>query len=132
MKQYRVTAADFVAPGETGDPDTVMDSRDLAELRKLAGLDSLNLLEAYTDGNTQDPSMAALPNDSNQQIMSPVGSNISLTGQEKRNLEKKYNIQPGTPEWFKLWLSRPYLTGEKPIGDAPAPRIEKNHKPGHS
>jgi len=43
------------------------------------------------------------------------GSNISLTAMEKRNLEKKHNIQPGTQEWFQLWFSNPYLTGEKPI-----------------
>lgn len=42
------------------------------------------------------------------------GSNISLTGNEKRQLEKKHNIRPGTDEWFKLWFSLPYLTGEKP------------------
>lgn len=43
------------------------------------------------------------------------GSNISLTGNEKGQLMKKHNIQPGTDAWFKLWFSRPYLTGEKPI-----------------
>jgi hypothetical protein len=43
------------------------------------------------------------------------GSNISLTGMEKRELEKKHDIQPGTDAWFKLWFSKPYLTGEKPI-----------------
>lgn len=43
------------------------------------------------------------------------GSNISLTGQEKAELMKEKNIKPGTPEWFKLWFSRPYMTGEKPI-----------------
>lgn len=43
-------------------------------------------------------------------------SNISITGNEKGQLMKKHNIQPGTEEWFKLWFSRPYLTGEKPIG----------------
>ncbi len=45
------------------------------------------------------------------------GSNISITGNEKRQLEKKYDIKPGTPEWFQLWFSLPYLTGEKPVGD---------------
>lgn len=45
------------------------------------------------------------------------GSNISITGTEKRELERKYNIRPGTPEWFQLWFSLPYLTGEKPVGD---------------
>jgi hypothetical protein len=44
-------------------------------------------------------------------------SNISITGNEKGQLMKKHNIQPGTQEWFKLWFSRPYLTGEKPVGE---------------
>jgi hypothetical protein len=38
-----------------------------------------------------------------------------ITGQEKADLQHKHNIQPGTPEWFKLWFTRPYLTGEKPV-----------------
>jgi hypothetical protein len=44
------------------------------------------------------------------------GSNISITGNEKQQLEKKHNIRPGTPEWFQLWFSLPYLTGEPPVG----------------
>ena len=44
------------------------------------------------------------------------GSNISITGNEKQRLEKKHNIKPGTPEWFQLWFSLPYLTGEPPVG----------------
>ena len=44
-----------------------------------------------------------------------AGSNISLTGTEKARLQKKHDIQPGTPEWFQLWFSLPYLTGERPI-----------------
>jgi hypothetical protein len=43
------------------------------------------------------------------------GSNISITGMEKKELEKKHNIKPGTPEWFQLWFSKPYLTGEPPV-----------------
>lgn len=43
------------------------------------------------------------------------GSNISITGNEKGELMKKHNIKPGTPDWFKLWFSLPYMTGEKPI-----------------
>lgn len=49
-----------------------------------------------------------------QPVSSDVG-NISVTGNEKGELMKKHNIKPGTPEWFKLWFSKPYLTGEKPI-----------------
>lgn len=44
---------------------------------------------------------------------SETGSNISLTGMEKKRIEKENNIRPGTDEWFKLWFSLPYLTGEK-------------------
>jgi hypothetical protein len=44
------------------------------------------------------------------------GSNISLTASEKARLMKENNIRPGTPEWFRLWFSRPYMTGEKPVG----------------
>ena len=44
-----------------------------------------------------------------------AGSNISVTGNEKGELMKKHDIQPGTEEWFKLWFSRPYLTGEQLI-----------------
>jgi hypothetical protein len=44
-----------------------------------------------------------------------AGSNISITGNEKGELMKKHNIKPGTDEWFKLWFSLPYLTGETPV-----------------
>lgn len=44
-----------------------------------------------------------------------AGSNISITGNEKAQLMKKHNIQPGSQEWFALWFSKPYLTGEPPI-----------------
>jgi hypothetical protein len=43
------------------------------------------------------------------------GSNISVTGNEKGELMKTHNIRPGTDEWFRLWFSKPYLTGETPI-----------------
>ncbi len=44
-----------------------------------------------------------------------IGSNISLTGMEKAKLMKEHNIKPGTPEWFQLWFSRPYLTTTSPL-----------------
>jgi hypothetical protein len=34
---------------------------------------------------------------------------------EKQRLEREHDIKPGTPEWFKLWFSLPYMTGEKPV-----------------
>ena len=44
-----------------------------------------------------------------------AGSNISVTGNEKGELMRKHDIRPGTEEWFKLWFTKPYLTGERPI-----------------
>lgn len=40
------------------------------------------------------------------------GSNISVTGTEKRKIEREKGIEPGTEDWFKLWFSRPYWTGQ--------------------
>ena len=44
-----------------------------------------------------------------------AGSNISVTGNEKAQLMRENDIKPGTDAWFKLWFSKPYLTGEKPV-----------------
>ena len=44
------------------------------------------------------------------------GSNISMTGTEKARIQRERGIQPGTPEWFQLWFSLHYLTGENPTG----------------
>jgi hypothetical protein len=44
-----------------------------------------------------------------------AGSNISVTGNEKAQLMRDNDIKPGTDAWFKLWFSKPYLTGEPPI-----------------
>jgi len=43
-------------------------------------------------------------------------SNISITGSDKGRIQREKKIKPGTDEWFKLWFSRPHLTGEKSIG----------------
>lgn len=42
-----------------------------------------------------------------------VKENISVTGTEKAKIQRKRKIKPGTEEWFKLWFSLPYLTGEQ-------------------
>jgi hypothetical protein len=70
---------------------------DIEQLKHLAGI---NQFKGYVKYNPVDPL---------------GGSNISLTGNEKANLMKENNIKPGTPEWFKLWFSLPYMTGEKPV-----------------
>lgn len=42
------------------------------------------------------------------------GSNISVTAAEKAAIMKRDNIEPGTPEWFKLWFSLPLWFKEGP------------------
>jgi hypothetical protein len=41
------------------------------------------------------------------------GETFGQAGQEKTNIMRKHNIKPGDEEWFKLWFSLPYMTGEK-------------------
>ena len=43
--------------------------------------------------------------------LQPYNENISVTGTEKRRIEKEKGIKPGDPEWFKLWFSLPHMTG---------------------
>lgn len=69
---------------------------ELDDLKRLAGI---NEFKGYVKYDPVDPY---------------EGSNISITGTEKRRIEREKNIKPGTDEWFKLWFSLPYLTGEKP------------------
>jgi hypothetical protein len=95
MKQYRFSVEDFVPQGEQGHEDAVLDPNDpIHEMKRLAGIPSRNIMQEYKG----EP-----------------GSNISVTGNEKGELMKKHNIRPGTEEWFKLWFSKPYLTGERPV-----------------
>ena len=97
MKQYRVTAGDFVSPDAVD--DTVLDPNDLANLKKLAGIDGkLDILSQQPPANC----------DTNVE-------NISHTAQEKADYMRKQNIKPGTQEWFKLWFTLPYLTNTKPF-----------------
>lgn len=97
MKQYKITSADL---NQTSDDDCYLAPDDpIHELKALAGLGGLGgqaRLAEYRAAKMQE--------------------NISNTGMEKANLMRDNNIQPGTPEWFQLWFSRPYLTGEPPVG----------------
>lgn len=95
MKQYRITTEHL---NQDSDEDCYLSSDDpIHELKALAGLGGLG-------GEARLHEYRA-----NQ------GSNISVTGDSKGELMKKHNIKPGTPEWFKLWFSLPYMTGEKPV-----------------
>jgi hypothetical protein len=96
MKQYKITTQDL---NQSSDEDCYLAPEDpIHEMKALAGLGGLG-------GDARLHEYRA-----NQ------GSNISVTGNSKGELMKKHNIKPGTPEWFKLWFSLPYMTGEKPVG----------------
>ncbi len=82
-------------------PDAVMEVDDLDNIKRLAGLGNNNV------GRLQEYKGPESP-------MANQGSNPSITAMEKVNYQKEHDVQPGTPEWFRLWFSLPYMTGEKP------------------
>lgn len=96
MKQYRITTEHL---NQASDDDCY-----------LAPDDPIHELKAvqYLAGLGADARL--------HEMRASQGSNISVTGTSKQELERKHNIKPGTPEWFKLWFSLPYMTGEKPVG----------------
>jgi hypothetical protein len=124
MKQIRVTSEHFVPKGEQGYPDAGMDPADLRRLKQLAGVP---VNEDYYQAGGHDPAIDT-PNDNDRNLPSPVGSLPRTDAINKRAVEKEKGIKPGSDEWFKLWFAKPELTGEKPIGDAPAERIARDHK----
>jgi hypothetical protein len=128
MKQYRITSANFVSPGETGDNDAFMAPDDLAQLKKLAGVGALGLLEDYTAGGHQNNDLAGDVESVDKDMSSPMGGKDSMPNSEKYQIQKSKNIKVGSPEWFQLWFAKPWLTGEKPVGDAPAERVDRNIK----
>ena len=46
---------------------------------------------------------------------SSMVENLSYIGTQKSQYQRKHNIKPGSPEWFKLWFAKPRLTGENPM-----------------
>ena len=96
MKQYRITTQNAVPESNT--EDCYLPATDpVHELKLLAGLGGLGSAARLHEYNAAQ------------------GSNISMTGTEKAEIQRKNKIEPGTQDWFRLWFSRPHLTGEKPI-----------------
>ena len=52
-----------------------------------------------------------VPNTTETGTTSPVGSNITKTAMDKRELLDKYNARPGSELWFLINFSKPYLNG---------------------
>ena len=96
MKQYRITSEEL---NQDSPEDCYLAPNDpVQELKILSGMGGLG-------------GAARL-----HEYRANQGSNISVTGMQNQELERKHNIKPGTPEWFQLWFSLPYLTNEK-FGD---------------
>ena len=97
----RLTSGDFY---NTEDliPETVLDAGDpIMDLRRLAGMEGGNAGKLAEYKGYDTPTRLE-------------GSNPSTTANEKIQYQNNNNVQPGSPEWFRLWFSKPYLTGEKP------------------
>lgn len=97
MKQYKITTDNI--PQDSNEDAYLSPEDPIHELKivqYLAGLGGEARLQEYRASQSQ----------LNQ------GSNITVTAAENARIMREQNIRPGTPEWFRLWFSRPYLTGE--------------------
>lgn len=99
-KQYLIRAQDY---SQESIPEAVLDDADpIHEIKALAGLSSIGNLGKLQEYNGYGS------------VEKTVGSNPSITANEKIEYQNNNNVQPGSPEWFRLWFSKPYLTGESP------------------
>ena len=62
---------------------------DIATLKRLAGI---NEFQGYSEYQ--------------------IDENPSITAAKIKDKEKKLGLKPGDADWFKLWLSKPYMTGQ--------------------
>jgi hypothetical protein len=100
MKQYRISSENSQPINSNSDCHLSPDdpAQEIIRLQYLGGLGGQARLQEYRAQNLNQ------------------GSNISVTAAENAKIQKEKNIRPGTPEWFQLWFSLPYLTGEKKFG----------------
>lgn len=101
--ELKLTSADFYKTEDLIE-DAVLDAEDpIHELKRLSGI---SLTPGLNVGRLQEYTQPGSVN--------TEGSNISKTAMEKVDYQNNNNVQPGSPEWFRLWFSKPYLTGETP------------------
>jgi|TARA_B100000927_G_C16473226_1_gene472374 hypothetical protein len=62
---------------------------DIDTLKKLAGI---NEFQGYTEYK--------------------IDENPSITATALKQKERDMGIKPGDKDWFKLWFSKPYMTGQ--------------------
>ena len=99
MKQYRITTEHL----NQDSPDDCYLAPDdpIHELKALSGLGGLG-------------GEARLHEYKASQLS--YGETFGQAGMEKSRIMREQNIRPGDAEWFKLWFSRTYMTGEKQTG----------------
>jgi hypothetical protein len=101
MKQYKITSENFNEGAAESNDCVLPDNDPIHEMRVLAGLGGLGgqaRLMEYRSKTTIRP------------------ENISHAAAETSKIQREKNIKSGTPEWFQLWFSLPYMTGEKKFG----------------
>lgn len=99
-KEIKLTSADFYKTEDLIE-NAVLDEADpIHDMMRLAGLSNNNIgrLQEYKGEGS----------------VVTDGSNMSITANKNIQYQQENNIQPGSPEWFRLWFSKPYLTGERP------------------
>jgi len=99
MKQYKITSTDL---NQASPEDCYLAPNDpIQELKILSGMGGLG-------------GHARLHEYKAQQLS--YGESFGQAGMEKSRIMKDKNIRPGDAEWFRLWFSLPYMTGEKQVG----------------
>lgn len=90
MRQFVITSADL---NPADDKDCVLSPDDpIHALKPAAMLGGLGSREALAQYNN---------------LAKP-----QIVGSDNGRIQREQNIKPGTEEWFKLWFSKPHLTGE--------------------
>ena len=109
MKQYRITSADL-SKDEADDAYLAPDDpiNELKVIQYLGGINATERLHEYRAHTEQV---------NRERARADQGSNISVTGTEKAQIQRDKNIRPGSPEWFRLWFSLPHLTGDLGVGN---------------
>jgi len=129
MKQYRITSANFVPQGETGDADAFIDPNELRDLKRLAGMPVFEDSGGMTD-NGAGPvggNLDNVPWEKETGIRSPVGSLQHRLALERRQLLDEYAVTTGSDLWFIIMFTNP-REGGKNLKQYVEEYLEKNPK----